>query len=130
MRRAGYREAIDWIAGNDDTEWAEYPHGSTDACATPSVTACLVRDLFRVEDAKLRKDVQQRLIAEYRCRATPDGAFDSKPIWRGEYYFDGSWYKVRNGDAQPIAYASEAAALAGAKLMLGIRYETKEDSHG
>lgn len=39
--------------------------------------------------------------------------YDGKPTWYG-LYLDGIWRMVRNDDGKPIAYASEAAALAGA----------------
>jgi hypothetical protein len=127
MKRASYKDAVDWVAGNDDCEWAEFPHGDPDACATPSVSACLVRDLFGVDEIKIRTDVQRCLIDNYRCRVATAPAYDGKPTWHGEYYFDGSWYKVRNADAQPLAYASDAAALAGAKLTIKKRYATPND---
>ena len=37
---ARYRDAIDWIAWNDDTDWLEEEHGCF------SVTLALVADLF------------------------------------------------------------------------------------
>jgi len=56
-RRVGsYSAAIQWIADNDDTQWLDDEHGS------PSVTLCLVADIFgrTVEEATadLRKAVQ------------------------------------------------------------------------
>lgn len=52
MRRPGYREAVEWLAGNDDCDWlaANAPGGI-------SVAAAFARDLFDVEDAKLKRDI-------------------------------------------------------------------------
>jgi hypothetical protein len=51
MRRPGYREAIEWIARNDDCHWTK------DADPIICVTAALVRDLFDVSDDKVIADV-------------------------------------------------------------------------
>lgn len=56
MKRAGYREAIYWIAWNDDIEWL------ADAQPIKSVTACLVQDLFDVADEKLFKDLRRAVL--------------------------------------------------------------------
>lgn len=53
MRRPGYREAIEWIAGNDDCYWL------ADESPIISVTASMVRDLFDVTDAKLFADLRR-----------------------------------------------------------------------
>jgi len=55
MRRPGYREAIDWLAGNDDCYWL----GDEEPCM--SVTASLVRDLFDVSDDRLMADIRRSL---------------------------------------------------------------------
>jgi len=57
-RRVGsYMSAIRWIADNDDTDWLDDDSGS------PSVTLCLVADVFSrtVEDATadLRKQIEK-----------------------------------------------------------------------
>ena len=56
VARASYREAINWIAANDDTEWLD---DSPDQ--TPSVTAALVADLFKVSSEKVRADLVREL---------------------------------------------------------------------
>lgn len=56
MRRASYRAGVFWIAANDDTQWVD------DAvCNTPSVTACLLADLFEVDTERVRVDVRREL---------------------------------------------------------------------
>jgi hypothetical protein len=55
LRRPGYREAIDWIAANDDVYWL----GDEDP--TPCVTACLVCDLFGVDEARVVRDIRRAL---------------------------------------------------------------------
>lgn len=55
MRRPGYREAVEWLAGNDDCYWL----GDEEPCL--SVSAALVRDLFDVEQGKLEKDIRRAL---------------------------------------------------------------------
>lgn len=62
MRRPGYREAVLWIADNDDTEWAGF--SPDDACGSPSVTACLIADLFGVDVERVRKDINRELNQE------------------------------------------------------------------
>jgi hypothetical protein len=55
---ARYRDAIDWIALNDDTEWLDDEHGAF------SVTLALVADLFGKSmdeaTADLRKACRRR----------------------------------------------------------------------
>lgn len=53
MRRPGYREAIEWLAGNDDCYWLN------DDEPMISVTAALVRDLWDVEDKRLIADLRK-----------------------------------------------------------------------
>lgn len=55
MKRPGYREAIEWLACNDDCYWLG------DALGCISVTAALVRDLFDVTDEKLKTDLTNKL---------------------------------------------------------------------
>lgn len=53
MKRASYRAAIRWMAENDDTEWLhEPPHH-------PSVTACIVADLFGVDVERVESDLRR-----------------------------------------------------------------------
>ncbi|HTI78959.1 MAG TPA: hypothetical protein VL614_00760 [Acetobacteraceae bacterium] len=41
-----YSRALEWIVDNDDTGWLD-----EDGCGIPSVTACLVADIYdRTED--------------------------------------------------------------------------------
>lgn len=54
MKRPGYREAIRWIADNDDTEWVR--RGDAE-----SVTAALVADLFGVPDDRVKRDLARAL---------------------------------------------------------------------
>lgn len=56
---ARYQDAIDWMADNDDTEWAE--HAEDSAMGTESVTASLVADIFGKEAAQVRKDLIRAL---------------------------------------------------------------------
>lgn len=55
MKRPGYREAIDWLAGNDDCYWLREPQFGM------SVSASLVRDLFDVEEQKFLADLRRAL---------------------------------------------------------------------
>ena len=55
MRRPGYREAIQWIAANDDCYWL------ADERPIISVTAAMVGDLFDVTDEKLFADLRRAL---------------------------------------------------------------------
>jgi hypothetical protein len=52
---ARYRDAIRWIAENDDTDWIENEHG------IPSVTACLVADLFEKTEEAVTEDIKKAL---------------------------------------------------------------------
>lgn len=58
MKRPGYREAIDWLAGNDDCYYLVTSH---DHEILMSVAATMIRDLFDVSDEKLQKDVRRAL---------------------------------------------------------------------
>ncbi len=53
MRRPGYRDAVRWIALNDDTSWL------ADEAPIISVTACLVADLFDVDQERLIDDLRR-----------------------------------------------------------------------
>jgi hypothetical protein len=55
MKRPGYREAVEWLAGNDDCYWL------ADDEPIPSVSACLIRDLFDAEETKLYADIRRAL---------------------------------------------------------------------
>jgi hypothetical protein len=64
MRRPGYREAIDWLASNDDCYWI----GDFDWQGPMlSVAAAMVRDLYDVTDDKLVADLRRAL-----ARVFPD----------------------------------------------------------
>lgn len=62
---ARYRDAIDWIAREDDTEWLE---NGEDA---PSVTASLVADLFGRTDDEVRADIKKAIKREEMRRGRP-----------------------------------------------------------
>jgi hypothetical protein len=51
MKRPGYREAVAWVANNDDCYWTQ------DSEPIISVTAAMVADLFDVPEAKVIADV-------------------------------------------------------------------------
>ena len=58
MKRPGYREAIEWLASNDDCYWL----GDYDAHGPMlSVSAAMVRDLFNVSDERLLADLRRAL---------------------------------------------------------------------
>lgn len=59
MKRAGYREAIDWIARNDDNNWLD------DEQPVISVAAALVQDLFGLDSDRVIRDLR-RAIAKAR----------------------------------------------------------------
>lgn len=54
MNRPSYKQALQWIADNDDTEWLRDEHGCL------SVTAALVADLFGVSDERIKKDLLKK----------------------------------------------------------------------
>ena len=54
-RAIPYAAAIDWIAGNDDTEWV----AEEEDC--PSVTAALVADIYGKTEAVVRADLIRAL---------------------------------------------------------------------
>jgi hypothetical protein len=53
MKRPGYREAVEWIAYNDDTYWLD------DAEPIICVTAGMVRDLYGVDEVRLIADLRR-----------------------------------------------------------------------
>lgn len=59
MRRPGYREAIEWLAGNDDCYWL----GDDEPMI--SVSAAMVRDLYGVDEARLHADLIRALRRAY-----------------------------------------------------------------
>ena len=61
--RASYRAALRWIADNDDTEWLGHPHG------VPSVTCCLVADLFGVSEDRVTTDLRAAIA---KARRSPE----------------------------------------------------------
>lgn len=57
--RASYRAGVAWLVDNDDTTWA---HGNpNEGDGAPSVTACLLADLFGVDTERVRADVLRGL---------------------------------------------------------------------
>jgi hypothetical protein len=62
-KRPSLREAVSWIAWNDDVEWLEGAEGDS-----PSVTAHLVADLFGVPVAEVAKALR-REVKQLRSRA-------------------------------------------------------------
>ena len=63
MKRPSYREAMQWIVLNDDTEWLTDEHGSL------SVTAALVADLFGVSDERVIKDLLREKARREKAKA-------------------------------------------------------------
>jgi hypothetical protein len=59
VKRPGYREAIDWLARNDDCCWL------ADEMPMLSVAAHLVSDLWVVSDDKLVTDLRRALKLVY-----------------------------------------------------------------
>ncbi len=53
MNRPGYREAMEWLAGNDDCYWVGEEN------KIMSVAACMVRDLYGVSEEKLLADLRR-----------------------------------------------------------------------
>lgn len=52
---AKYSDAIRWIASYDDTEWV------TESPEIPSVSACLVADIFNKTEKQVREDIEKEL---------------------------------------------------------------------
>lgn len=59
MKRPGYREAVEWLANNDDCYWLA--ESTAIDVPTISVAAALVRDLFDVADDKLFSDIRRAM---------------------------------------------------------------------
>lgn len=58
LKRPGYREAIDWLARNDDCYWL----GDRDALGPIlSVSASMIRDLFDASEERLIADLRRKL---------------------------------------------------------------------
>lgn len=55
MNRPGYREAVEWLAGNDDCYWLG------DEEKVLSVAASMIRDLYGVTDEKITADIRKML---------------------------------------------------------------------
>ena len=55
MKRPGYREAIEWIARNDDCYWLG------DDEPIMSVSVAMVRDLWNVPDARVVRNLRTAL---------------------------------------------------------------------
>ena len=55
MKRPGYREAVAWIAYNDDTTWLSDPEPIF------SVTVAMVADLFGVHTDRVTADLRREL---------------------------------------------------------------------
>ena len=53
MKRASYREAINWLASYDDNEWLK------DTSPIMSVSAALVSDIFGVDEARVMADIRR-----------------------------------------------------------------------
>ena len=59
MKRPSYREAIEWLARNDDNEWVKAD--PEEGGGALSVTASLVADMFGIDDERVRKDLTRKL---------------------------------------------------------------------
>lgn len=60
MKRASYREAVFWLAHNDDCEWIK--NGED----TFSVATALVADIFGVHTDRVTKDLKRELAKEVK----------------------------------------------------------------
>ena len=61
MKRTGYREAVWWLADNDDNEWVDGYLQDQGGPEQPSVAACCVADLYGVELLRLTRDLKRKL---------------------------------------------------------------------
>lgn len=68
MKRASYREAIQWMADNDDTEWVEEEEDTL-----ISVTGALIADIFDVPQERVKDDLRRAL--DKRARKTGGSSF-------------------------------------------------------
>jgi len=66
-KRASYREAIEWLALNDDNEWLNTPLGDGEILA--SVTAHCIADIFGKTIDVLCIDLQRELRRIERAEA-------------------------------------------------------------
>lgn len=64
---ARYRDAIQWIVIQDDTNWVDEPLADA-AVPVLSVTAALVADLFGKTDVEVVKDIKKALRRESYAR--------------------------------------------------------------
>lgn len=60
---ASYKQAIKWLALNDDCEWLK-DYGKDD-CVSISVSAALVADLFNKSDEQVEKDLRKQYATEF-----------------------------------------------------------------
>lgn len=58
---ANYKQAIDWMAGNDDNEWLNGGAGKDGTEIIPSALACFIADLFNKPMVKVEKDLRKTL---------------------------------------------------------------------
>lgn len=57
MSRMGYKEALDWLLNNDDTDWLD-----DEETGSPSVSACLVADIYQGGDTeKVTRDLKRKI---------------------------------------------------------------------
>lgn len=68
MKRASYRDAIFFLAANDDTDWLTVDAGRFGV----SVSAALVASIFDVEEERVARDVR-REIEKIERNARADG---------------------------------------------------------
>lgn len=78
MKRASYRSALEWIAMNDDTEWLDDEPLPGEDGPPPSVTACLVADLFGKDTSTVAGDLRRTLERLER----EDKAAGRERVWR------------------------------------------------
>lgn len=62
---ASYKQAIEWMAVNDDTEWTK------DEAPALSVTAALTADLFRKDDQTVTADLRKFLAKSAKKATAP-----------------------------------------------------------
>lgn len=55
MKRASYREAVYWLAWNDDTHWLDDEHPML------SVSTAMISDIFGVGDEKITADLRREV---------------------------------------------------------------------
>lgn len=57
MKRASYRDAVKWIAYNDEPGTDPPDHPDAERNASEYVTSCLIADLFGVPPERVGRDV-------------------------------------------------------------------------